>query len=234
MGYWNAVETAGGMGRSLPWVIVGVVIGAIALLAIEKSSRKRDGLGLLLFIVGLASSMVAGAIAKWGLGVESAAYRWVRFVSMLMMGVGIINLAGVLLFKVLLNPIRLEPPPILRDLILAGAYIILVVTLLSRVGVNLTGIVATSAVVTAIIGFSLADTLGNIMGGMALQMERSIAVGDWIKVGQHEGVVREIRWRQTSIETRGWDTVIIPNSHLMKGDVTILGRRRGKPRQMRQ
>ena len=29
------------------------------------------------------------------------------------------------------------------------------------------------------IGFSLQDTLGNIMGGMALQMERTIRVGDW-------------------------------------------------------
>jgi small-conductance mechanosensitive channel len=49
---------------------------------------------------------------------------------------------------------------------------------------------------------SLQDTLGNIMGGMALQMERSIAVDDWIGVNDVEGIVREIRWRQTSIETR--------------------------------
>jgi len=54
------------------------------------------------------------------------------------------------------------------------------------------------------------------MSGMALQMERSIAVGDWVRVGEIEGLVREIRWRQTSIETRNWDTVVVPNSSLMK------------------
>src|SRR5207237_1194921 len=86
-------------------------------------------------------------------------------------------------------------------------------------GVNLSGIVATSAVVTAVIGFSLQDTLGNVMGGMALQMERSIGVGDWVRLGDVEGVVREIRWRQTSIETRNWDTVVIPNSVLTTSDV---------------
>jgi CRP-like cAMP-binding protein len=46
--------------------------------------------------------------------------------------------------------------------------------------------------------------------------------------------VKEIRWRQTSIETRNWDTVVIPNSALMKGQVVLLGRRLGAPRQHRQ
>jgi CRP-like cAMP-binding protein len=46
--------------------------------------------------------------------------------------------------------------------------------------------------------------------------------------------VKEIRWRQTSIETRNWDTVVIPNSMLMKSQVIVLGRREGAPRQHRQ
>jgi CRP-like cAMP-binding protein len=116
----------------------------------------------------------------------------------------------------------------------AFTYIIVAITLLSRSGVDLTGIVATSAVITAVIGFSLQDTLGNIMGGMALQMERTIGVGDWVRIDQQEGMVKEIRWRQTSIETRNWDTIVIPNSVLMKGQVTLLGRRTGSPRQHRQ
>ena len=134
-----------------------------------------------------------------------------------------------LFFRVLLAPAGMQPPPILRDTLLGISYVIVALTLLSRHGVDLTGIVATSAVVTAVIGFSLQDTLGNIMGGVALQMERSIGVGDWVRVGDTEGVVREIRWRQTSIETRNWDTVVIPNSVLMKSQVTVLGRRMGKP-----
>jgi len=41
--------------------------------------------------------------------------------------------------------------------------------------VNLSGIIATSAVVTVVIGFSLQDTLGNIMGGMAFSSGRGSA-----------------------------------------------------------
>src|SRR2546429_841024 len=73
-----------------------------------------------------------------------------------------------------------------------------------------------------------------MMGGMALQIEGAISVGDWIRVDNQEGLVREIRWRHTAIETRNWDTIIFPNSALMKAHVTVLGRRTGQPRQHRQ
>jgi CRP-like cAMP-binding protein len=65
-------------------------------------------------------------------------------------------------------------------------------------------------------------------------MERAISVGDWIRVDNQEGMVREIRWRHTAIETRNWDTIVIPNSALMKSQVIVLGRRVGQPRQHRQ
>ncbi|HEU5132592.1 MAG TPA: cyclic nucleotide-binding domain-containing protein, partial [Pyrinomonadaceae bacterium] len=62
----------------------------------------------------------------------------------------------------------------------------------------------------------------------------AIQVGDWIRIDSQEGMVREIRWRHTAIETRNWDTIVIPNSVLMKSHVTVLGRRTGQPRQHRQ
>ena len=46
--------------------------------------------------------------------------------------------------------------------------------------------------------------------------------------------MKETRWRHTSIETRNWDTVIIPNSTLMKSQVTVLGRRAGQLLKHRQ
>ncbi len=67
-----------------------------------------------------------------------------------------------------------------------------------------------------VIGLSFQDTLMNVMGGMALQMERAIGVGDWIRIDGQEGVVTDIRWRHTSIETRNWDTIVIPNSVLRR------------------
>jgi CRP-like cAMP-binding protein len=122
----------------------------------------------------------------------------------------------------------------LRDLSVAGASLVALFGVASRLGFNLSGIIATSAVVTAVIGFSLQDTLGNIMGGLALQLDNSIGVGDWIKVGEVTGRVTEIRWRYTAVETRNWETVIFPNSQLMKAQVMILGRRTGQPQLWRR
>ena len=47
-------------------------------------------------------------------------------------------------------------------------------------GVDLTSIVATSAVITAVLAFAMQDTLGNMLGGLALQLDNSVQVGDWI------------------------------------------------------
>jgi small-conductance mechanosensitive channel len=55
------------------------------------------------------------------------------------------------------------------------------------------------------------------MGGLALQLDNSVQVGDWIRVGDVAGRVAEIRWCYTSIETRDWETVIVPNSVLPRG-----------------
>jgi small-conductance mechanosensitive channel/CRP-like cAMP-binding protein len=235
MGYWSNLQHAAGMPdvRGYHWVVIGFLVSAGVLTVWSPEGRKRIAGATTIFGLSVVGMLVAAAVATWG-GRDTTAYKWIRPIALLLEGMAIINLAGVLLFRVALRAIRLEPPPIVRDLLLAIAYIVLLLGLLSHAGVNLTGIVATSAVATAVIAFSLQDTLGNVMGGMVLQLERSIAPGDWIRVDQQEGMVKEIRWRQTSLETRNWDTIIIPNSQLMKSQVTILGRRTNQPRQNRQ
>jgi CRP-like cAMP-binding protein len=47
------------------------------------------------------------------------------------------------------------------------------------------------------------------------------------------GRVVDIRWRSTLVETRNWETVIIPNSTLMKNSFEVLGMRTGQPRKWR-
>lgn len=223
------------MGGAFHWLALGFILVALVLSALVPTERRRVRVATLLFLLSTVGLFIAASLLYYGSDpATSTAYRWVRWAALFILCVATINLASVIIFDLLLGAVKLKPPRILRDLLIAFTYIIVAITLLSRSGVDLTGIVATSAVITAVVGFSLQDTLGNVMGGMALQMERSITVGDWIRVDQQEGQVVEIRWRQTSIETRNWDTVVIPNSVLMKGQVLLLGRRLGAPRQHRQ
>jgi CRP-like cAMP-binding protein len=48
------------------------------------------------------------------------------------------------------------------------------------------------------------------------------------------GRVVDIRWRQTSIETRNGEVVLVPNAVLMKSTVQVLGRRQGAGRVWRR
>jgi small-conductance mechanosensitive channel/CRP-like cAMP-binding protein len=235
MSFWQEVQAVAGVGGAFHWLALGFVALALVLSSLVPVERRRIRAATLLLLLSVAGLFIAASLVYYGSDpATSIAFRWVRWASLFILCVAIINLAGVVVFELLLGAVRLKPPRIMRDLLVAFAYIIVAITLLSRSGVDLTGIVATSAVITAVVGFSLQDTLGNVMGGMALQMERTIGVGDWVRVDQQEGRVVEIRWRQTSIETRNWDTVVIPNSVLMKGQVLLLGRRIGAPRQHRQ
>lgn len=148
--------------------------------------------------------------------------------------VAFVGAAAILVFSVVLPRLRLATPPILQDVLVGVASVVVAVTVASRASVNLSGLIATSAVLTAVLGFSLQDVIGNIAGGLALQMDGSIEPGDWVKVGDVTGRVVEVRWRHTSIETRNWETVLIPNAVLMKSQVTVLARRQGQAHLVRR
>jgi CRP-like cAMP-binding protein len=105
---------------------------------------------------------------------------------------------------------------------------------LKAAGVSASSVVTTSAVISGVIALSLQTTLGNILGGVALQVDGSIRMGDWIQLpdGQ-QGKVIAIRWRHTVVETRNWDTIIVPNANLLAQNIVILGKRTDKPLQHR-
>lgn len=235
-GFWANLQAQEGM-AGFQWVALAFVVFAVLLGAMIPAQRAKLRNAVLLFgvaCVGLAlSAFLFNPALK--IGEQTVFYKLLHWTSLLLAWIAFINVVSVLVADVLLHSLRLELPRILRDLLLALAYVVAALTLLTRVGVDLTGIVATSAVMTAVIGFSLQDTLGNIIGGVALQLERTINIDDWIRINdKYEGRVTEIRWRQTSIETRDWDTVVIPNSFLLKNQVVVLGKREGLPRQHRQ
>jgi small-conductance mechanosensitive channel/CRP-like cAMP-binding protein len=86
-------------------------------------------------------------------------------------------------------------------------------------GTDLSGLLATLGVGSLVVGLALQDTLGNLFAGLALMSERSVAVGDWIKVGDLYGEVVEITWRSVRLKTREHDMVVVPNSTLGKENI---------------
>ena len=227
--FWDKLQVVASTDQALMvsvsfFVLAGILLRAKSVeRAAVRSAAGTFSFGLIL--------LVLSHLARWSDQLQLAVA--VQTTGLMIGGIAIVNVLNLFLFNVVLPSVRIYTPKILRDVVALLAYVGVGMWLMHKGGMSLSSIVTTSAVLTAVIGFSLQDTLGNIMGGLALQMERSINEGDWVRIGQVEGQVKEIRWRHTALETRNWDTVVIPNSVLMKGEVMILGRRTGQPQQHR-
>ncbi|MEW5951802.1 MAG: mechanosensitive ion channel [Elusimicrobia bacterium] len=117
-----------------------------------------------------------------------------------------------------------------QDMALAVSYILSSFIVLSAYGANLSGILATSAVLTGVVAFSIQDTLSNIIGGTVIHLENSFKPGDMIEIDGKQGILKELRWRYASLETLDGDLLIIPNIMLMKGVVNVMGKAAGNIR----
>ena len=217
-------------GIGLPLQLSLVLLAWMAILRLRPTERLGLTGSLVLYFLGFAGLCAAGILHAFALPVAAT----VRQVAVLALGLAGIRLGGIFLFRVVLPATGLRPPRMLEDLATFAGYLVWAMVRLSQVGFDLGSILTTSAVITAIVAFSLQETLGNIFGGVTLQLENSIHIGDWVKVDDVIGRVVDIRWRSTLIETRNWETVVIPNSTLMKGKFMILGQRIGAPVQWRR
>lgn len=92
---------------------------------------------------------------------------------------------------------------------------------------DITNLLATSAIVSLVIGFALQNTLGNLFSGLSLELERPLRAGDFIRKGAIEGEVEALKWRSIFLRTADGGTVVLPNSALATDAVEVV--RRGAP-----
>lgn len=85
--------------------------------------------------------------------------------------------------------------------------------------VNLNALLVTSTVASAVIGLSLQDILGNVLAGVALQLEHPFTVGDWVQINTHTGRVTQMNWRTLILRTRDHHHIILPNANVAKHEI---------------
>lgn len=103
-------------------------------------------------------------------------------------------------------------PQILRDLLNLAIGALVVVLGLQQAGVNLVGLVATSAVLTAVIGLAAQETLKDLFGGLSMQIGAAFRVGDWVDLGGQRGRVESITLMNTVLSTLEEARLVVPNS----------------------
>jgi small-conductance mechanosensitive channel len=105
-------------------------------------------------------------------------------------------------------------PALLRQLIALLIFGICVAILFKLIlpDVSLGAVLTTSAIITAVIGLALQDTLGNLFAGLALHLEKTVQVGDMIRHAETFGIVEELSWRAIKLRTVEGNLLLIPNS----------------------
>ncbi|MEQ8273522.1 MAG: mechanosensitive ion channel family protein [Deltaproteobacteria bacterium] len=214
------------------YTLVVVIAGGVAWIASRRAdlgSRRRLRPIAVLVILHIAFVLASAASVVFEVRLAST----LRIAAL---AVGGIVVVGIAVFGAFAAMARLgwPAPPIFRDVVAGLALFATLIAVAGYMGIDVTGFVATSAVLTAVIGLALQDTLGNLVAGLVLQSESSVSLGDWVKVGAHVGRVVDMRWRYTAILTRNGETVFVPNGKLVKDDVVRLGRVEGSSTQWRR
>lgn len=106
---------------------------------------------------------------------------------------------------------------IFKDILMITLWgLVLLIVLRQEFTVDLTPLLASTAVVAVVVGLALQESLGNIFSGLTLQLSKPFAPGDWLRSGNFVGRVQGIGWRSTAILTRNNEKLEVPNSLMAK------------------
>lgn len=106
---------------------------------------------------------------------------------------------------------------ILKDLIkFCFLAILIAVGLKALLDIQLGSLLTSSAILTAVIGLSMQDTIGSLLSGLLLQIEKPFQEDDWIRLGKTEGQVKEVTWRYTKVVNLDGNAVLLPNNAVAK------------------
>ncbi|MBM4021834.1 MAG: mechanosensitive ion channel [Planctomycetes bacterium] len=198
-------------------VVPAIVSLVIAFLALPRG-RQRLAIWPLVLLLSVPLPYLAAMLFPDSPDGPAAALLGERFFLLASLLQSLILLVAVAAWERLRRPMPRIFLDVLRCLMVAAA----VLAILYQSGVEPGSLFTGSAVVTAVLGFALKDTLGNAIAGLAIHAEHPFEVGDWIQYDDntaHIGRVVEINWRATKVITLDEAFVIIPNGQLAQASI---------------
>lgn len=201
---------------------LGLIVGLSLLLALavllQAGERKKLVAPAVLLVVHVTVEAIVAFIPP-----TAVVMKPLRVVEVLLLLVALARGTFVLVADALLAGRLKRPlPRIFRDLLQTAMYFAAGFATLRVAGVELSSLLTTSALLTAVVGLSLQDTLGNLFAGISIQMQRPFEVGDFIQFDPDPrliGRVIEINWRATTVLTNDEMEVIVPNGTLAKAPI---------------
>jgi small-conductance mechanosensitive channel/CRP-like cAMP-binding protein len=202
------------------YTLAGVLL-AVMTMRLRRDLRAGSAQMIVLLLLGLG---MLAALYRFGSGLEDGTLAvMIREALLLLIMIGFSKILLTFVFQTLFG--RSDIPRILPDILFVVSLAVYALFRMHAFGVNPTSLVVSGAAVATGVAYALKDTLGNLMGGIAVQLDNTCRVGDWVRIENVTGQIVDIRWRYLAVATNSGETVIVPGSVAAKGSLVVLARR---------
>jgi small-conductance mechanosensitive channel/CRP-like cAMP-binding protein len=209
-----AVTAFGGVGIALA---VGLIFAGYVLLPRHDRTRLRFSTSLVVLhaaLVGIEMLLPDDPLLR----------RPVRILAIAFLLLSMARSSFLLVVQVIVGRRGNAPlSKIVQDILQGLFYAAVGLIVLRSAGVEPGSLLTTSALLTAVIGLSLQETLGNLFAGLAIQAQRPFELGDWVKLDANDpesiGRVVEINWRATRVRTNDNVEITVPNGALARASI---------------
>jgi len=208
----------------LPVISLALIIFLYFL--IKRGGALRKLKPVILFLVGLL--LVSGTISILKSdAISKLVYsETLIFILQLIVLVFLLVIAVKLIVFIVFDAYMKEDryPRMIKDIVVIILYVVGFLFIAKYyLKLRVAEVLASAAVLTVVVGFALQDILKDLFSGVAVNLEESLRIGDWVKVGEFEGRIEQFRWRSIKIRTTDNVLVVIPNQTASKEAVKNFG-----------
>lgn len=118
---------------------------------------------------------------------------------------------------------------VIHHVVQVVVYLFTLLITLSLWQVDVGNLLLGAGVLGIVLGLAARQTLGAVLAGFVVLFSRPFEVGDWVKIEDHEGTVREITIVNTRIQTFDGEIVMVPND-IVTGTQVVNRSREGRLR----
>lgn len=118
---------------------------------------------------------------------------------------------------------------LIKSLVQVVLYLLLGLMVASKLGIDVTGIIALASVLSLAVSLAVQDVLANVFGGLTLLYTQPFHSGDYVEIAGQGGTVMEIGLPYTKLLTPDNKEISIPNKSVVSADIvnyTATGKRR--------
>ncbi len=217
-------------------LVAGLWLARFFRLRVDATGRERVVNALFTLAVAMLTVSVGlGVLLVWGtelgrldafgfLSFEDPVSVAIRTILTVLIGIGVYVFTGYV--KTFIYDLTEDTESLTRhqtELLFRSTqvalYVLATLTVLSIWEINLGGLLVGAGFLGIVVGLAARQTLGSLIAGFVLMFARPFEIGDWVQIGDREGIVTEISIINTRIQTFDGEYAMLPNDTVASSEI---------------